>query len=132
MPLTAAEKTARYRRKHPDRIYEYSRSEYHLAYRRRYAKSERGRETARKAAFKYNQANKVKTGARRKLAWAVESGKMERPDTCERCGCQPGVNARGATLIEASHHDYSLPYDVEWLCHLCHRDKDGRLVTPRR
>lgn len=57
----------------------------------------------------------------KKSAWdavyrALRTGRLVRPDACERCDieCRP----------EASHDDYSRQLEVEWLCHRCHTDKD--------
>jgi hypothetical protein len=49
----------------------------------------------------------------KKAAWnavyrALQSGRLVRPGACERCGtaCSP----------QASHDDYAMQLDVEWLC----------------
>lgn len=50
--------------------------------------------------------------ARELLNTAVSTGRIQRPDACEGCGREASVNGH--------HHDYSKPYDVEWLCTTCH------------
>lgn len=45
---------------------------------------------------------------------AVRDGRLMRPNLCERCN-QPGK-------IEAHHHDYSKPLEVEWVCQKCHSE----------
>lgn len=55
--------------------------------------------------------------ARQRFHYAVRSGKMKRPDTCERCGFMSS-NPRD---IHGHHHDYDKPLDVEWLCRPCHQ-----------
>ena len=52
---------------------------------------------------------------RRKLAYAISAGKIERKNVCEECGID--------REIEAHHTDYSKPLDVEWLCVKCHSEK---------
>lgn len=55
-----------------------------------------------------------KQRARWKVQHAVRDGRMTRPTTCEACGSD------GAGLIDAHHEDYARPFDVRWLCRLCH------------
>lgn len=50
--------------------------------------------------------------ARLKIWRAVKAGRMQRPLTCQQCGAH--------RRVQAHHHDYSLPYEVEWLCLICH------------
>lgn len=71
------------------------------------------RETRRR----WRKANPEKGAAHNKVYRAVKSGRLVRPDACERCG--------KAGKVEASHDDYDRPLDVEWLCRPCHRRKDG-------
>jgi Bacillus phage endonuclease len=54
-----------------------------------------------------------KDRARRVLERTLKNGKMKRPDKCSDCGW--------IGKIQAHHHDYSKPLEVEWLCQLCHR-----------
>lgn len=49
---------------------------------------------------------------RMRVGAAVRAGKLEKPDACERCGAK--------TWLDGHHHDYSRPFDVEWLCRACH------------
>lgn len=53
-----------------------------------------------------------KVAAHRAFHAALKSGRIVRPDQCERCGvaCKP----------HGHHDDYSKPLDVRWLCHKCH------------
>jgi hypothetical protein len=44
---------------------------------------------------------------------AIASGRLTRPNRCQRCGNKHPI-------IEAHHDDYSKPLDVEWLCKRCH------------
>jgi len=62
----------------------------------------------------YRRRNPEKTKAQNQLNYAVRMGRIKR-QPCEVCGS--GVH------IHAHHHDYSKPYDVKWLCFLCHKAK---------
>lgn len=59
--------------------------------------------------------------AYRAVRSAVEKGVLVRPETCERCGVVPSPTSDGRVAIQAHHHDYSKPLDVEWICAKCHR-----------
>lgn len=61
--------------------------------------------------------------ARRAVRTALENGLLSRPDTCERCGDRPECMKDGRSSIQAHHHDYNRPLDVQWLCYRCHRDE---------
>lgn len=61
----------------------------------------------------------------RSVRSAIKNGNLVRPESCEKCGENPGTTKVGAPKIQAHHHDYSLPLAVEWLCARCHR-----AVTP--
>lgn len=50
--------------------------------------------------------------AQRRVAYAVEKGRLLRPSACEKCGT--------VGKIEAAHKDYTAPLDVRWLCRSCH------------
>lgn len=51
---------------------------------------------------------------------ALKAGRLHKPETCERCGQEPGRSRDGRLLLQAHHEDYSRPLDVRWLCTLCH------------
>lgn len=63
-----------------------------------------------------------KQSARRALAQAIEEGRVQRPETCSRCG--------SGGRIEGHHEDYDLPLDVEWLCCGCHGAEHRGKPTP--
>lgn len=77
---------------------------------------ERNRDAYKQYREHYKATHPDAYRAGKLLRYAVERGKIKRPLTCGRCG----KNGK----IQASHDDYSRPYDVEWLCALCHRRKD--------
>lgn len=64
-----------------------------------------------------------KDAARHAVARALLNGELVRPETCERCGQDPGRAIGGRAMIEGHHVDYSRPLDVEWLCARCHADE---------
>jgi hypothetical protein len=51
---------------------------------------------------------------------AMRSGRLVRPEGCEDCGTSPARSARGLSLIQAHHDDYTQPLAVRWLCPPCH------------
>lgn len=63
---------------------------------------------------KTNVSKATRIYIRNKLAWAVEAGRIKKPNKCSECG-------RENCFIEAHHHDYSKPYDVRWFCRSCHK-----------
>jgi len=79
---------------------------------RRTRKSDPEKIRKREREYKRKRPQGKKHKVRRKLDWAVESGRMIRPEKCGECG--------GGGRIEAHHRDYDLPYEVEWLCTGCH------------
>jgi len=48
-----------------------------------------------------------------RVGLAIESGELERPDRCERCGYE--------CEVEAHHEDYGDPLKVIFLCPRCHK-----------
>lgn len=56
---------------------------------------------------------KMMMDACNKLWRAIRAGKIIRGTVCQQCG--------GSQRIEASHEDYSKPFEVSWLCTSCHR-----------
>ena len=74
------------------------------------------REKSRKWKSRYPERRK----AHSLVQGAIRKGLLTRPDRCDRCG-------QTHELIEAHHHDYSKPLDVEWLCPHCHARAHGRV-----
>lgn len=62
---------------------------------------------------------------------ALEKGHLIRPDSCQRCNAPNTPCSDGRSRIQAHHHDYSKPLDVEWICAACHR-RDTPLPTQPR
>lgn len=54
-----------------------------------------------------------KVKARAAIRNAVQAGKVIKPHACEGCGDT-------LHLLHAHHEDYAKPFDVQWLCSICH------------
>lgn len=63
-----------------------------------------------------------KRAAYKAVRSAIKSGALIRPTECTRCGESPSTTD-GRAAIQAHHHDYSKPLDVEWICAKCHRSE---------
>lgn len=65
-----------------------------------------------KARRNYRKNHHEKCIAHDRLAYALETGKIKRPDKCSLCGvsCTP----------QGHHYDYSKALEVIWLCSKCH------------
>ena len=55
-----------------------------------------------------------KRAARQFLSSYIRSGKIVKPDTCDKC-LKTG-------RVEGHHDDYTKPLEVKWLCKRCHTD----------
>ena len=60
--------------------------------------------------FRKNNPDKYK--AHTSVAFAVKSGKLVKPESCQSCGC--------FGIIHGHHDDYAKPLEVMWLCVPCH------------
>ena len=81
----------------PSRALEVHRSAYRAASRRRWR----------------DPIERAKKLARRRVQKAVAAGKIQK-QPCAECG----------TLdVQAHHRDYANPFDIMWLCKVCHRKK---------
>ena len=79
---------------------------------KKYLNTEHGRKKANERTSKWEKENPEKRRIHDRTMYAVETGKIIRPDECSKClkKCKP----------HAHHEDYSKPYDVIWLCSRCH------------
>lgn len=57
----------------------------------------------------------AKNQARRALTNAVRDGRVSKPDRCQRCRQETPRHR-----LHGHHHDYTKPFDVTWLCSICH------------
>jgi len=91
----------------------------------KYLKTDRGKSKASKTNKKYRRTQKYKDAINKhrnkfperraaniKIANALSTGKIARPNQCSICNnhCIP----------QGHHPDYSKPLDVVWVCHNCH------------
>ena len=85
--------------------------------RKKYLSSDSGKKKTNERIKRYRNKNKHKESARRKVRYAIRTGKMSR-DPCEVCG-DPKSHAH--------HDDYSKPLNVRFLCQKHHYEvhKDG-------
>lgn len=89
---------------------------------RHYAHTEPGRQVMFKKDTRKKIVEPDKQDARNKLRNAVRLGKIEKPNTCDRCQTSD-------SLIEGHHADYSKPFEVDWLCSRCHHAAHKHLVA---
>jgi hypothetical protein len=117
-----------WRRANPESVNEFGRRYYERhtekerARNRRYSDQHPDKVLAR--AERAHERHPEKRRARNAVTRAVTAGRLTRPSECERCG-SPGKPYRdGRASIQAHHHDYGKPLDVEWLCPDCHKIAD--------
>lgn len=89
-----------------------------LEYYRQYDR-DRSKTESRKAQYAEKQrrkraASKQYDKAHNATKRAIESGKIIRPDACERCGGTP---------VQAHHDDHYKVFDIMWLCPVCHAQR---------
>lgn len=81
-----------------------------------YAKTPEGKEAIKRFKQEWIRKNPEKRAAHVILGNAIRSGRVEKPDSCSRCGMQPFKSRH----LHGHHHDYARPLDVEWICVWCH------------
>jgi len=73
-----------------------------------------------------NDSPEVKA-AKNKVVNSLKSGKIKKPDKCDKCGAK--------TPLEAHHHkgyDEEHQLDVQWLCISCHKAADVKLRAEKK
>ncbi len=88
-----------------------------LEHNREYSHTERARELKVVSAHRMMEKYPERYQARNTARNALKSGKLVR-QPCEVCE-EPKT--------EMHHDNYSMPLEVRWLCHLHHRELEGRL-----
>jgi hypothetical protein len=102
------------------------RQNYHerIDYYHRYEWTRQQRPERKLAKLIYQSTHRAKHPdkyqARSAVGNAIKQGKLI-PQPCQNCGATQNV--------EAHHHNYSRPLDVDWLCFTCHREEHEQTVT---
>lgn len=84
-------------------------------------------ESKRRATIAWANKHAEQKKAQTAVHNAVRDGRLLKPSTCSKCGA--------IGKIEGHHHDYSKPFDVEWLCKKCHGQtwrKPRLKIEPRK
>jgi hypothetical protein len=79
---------------------------------KRYMQTEKGKARHHETTRQYEQNNKEKISAQRKVRAAVNSGRLVRSLRCEICNKE--------TKTHGHHEDYKKPLEVIWMCSKCH------------
>lgn len=110
-------RVAIHRQKNIEKIKEYDRNRPNKADRyktnRKYHKE--NAEKCKQYQKKWRRENRKKVNAEGKALRAIKTGKLLKPDKCEKCGA--------ITNLEAHHPDYSQPLKVQFLCMNCHKSE---------
>ncbi len=78
-----------------------------------------------KHSGKKGKRDKVKERARCNLRYAVSTGKIKKPNTCQNCN----GHFDDIKKIQGHHHrGYERQYDVIWLCNFCHSRIEAGIV----
>ena len=113
--LCVRSRVAKYAEDHSDyyKSYEQKRAmlPQRVEARKRYAKTEQGKQAIQRAQKKYKQNYPMRDFARNAVNNALRDGKIQKLP-CFICG----------EIAEAHHPDYSRPLDVMWLCNSHHRE----------
>lgn len=83
-----------------------------------YQVSDAGKAAMRRASAKWLKANPEKRVAQVALNNAIRDGRVVKPSACQKCG--------QVRKLQAHHHDYTTPLEVDWLCIPCHRTHHPR------
>jgi hypothetical protein len=103
--------------KHPNHKKTPARRIINLLAGRKYREKNREKERLRCLLYSRTKRKKkvrdpIKEKCRATTRNAVAAGKFSKPSTCDDCGTN--------RIIHAHHNDYSKPFEVDWLCSICH------------
>lgn len=83
-------------------------------YRQWYAENGRARnEHYQEGILEWQEEHPDRVRACEIISYAVKTGKINKPESCETC--------HRITRLSAHHKDYSEPLEVVWLCSSCHK-----------
>ena len=101
--------------KRDNKVYRDRKREYQAEYYKKWY-AERGRKRKDDYAdviylWKKNHPDAIK--ARNRVCYAIRTGKLDRPLICSICGRQGKISAH--------HNNYSIPFEICWVCSSCHK-----------
>jgi hypothetical protein len=91
-----------------------------LAIKRRYSSDPKIAARERERIETFRKANPELGRAHANLFYAVKTGKVKKPKSCQRCGKIPPRAKDGRSKLQGHHPDHSKPLEVVWLCSFCH------------
>ncbi len=107
-----------HREQNLDKVREYDKKRASLPHRvearKKYAKTEKGKESHLKSIQKYREKFPMVRAAHIIVGNAIRDGRLIVSDLCSVCNSQDNVHAH--------HDDYTKPYDIRALCAKCHTD----------
>lgn len=129
-PEKKREAQRRWSKNNPEKVAQYRvrHLEAHNRFNRRWRETHRDYMREQKQRWRWANPEKVRamytrhperTKARRQLNNAVRDGRLIRLSQCQWPGCE-------CTKVEAHHHDYTKPFDVQWLCRPHHQLVDAQ------
>lgn len=80
-----------------------------------YQKTENGKQSIVRSKMKYRITYPDRIFARTCVGNAVRDGKLIKPIKCSTCN-------KDRTRIHGHHDDYSKPFEVTWMCAICHKE----------
>ncbi len=72
----------------------------------------------------FRKHNPLKYATHILLSNAVRSGKVKKPNKCQKCGAK--------SMIHGHHEDYNKPLEVLWLCVVCHKKRHKEIKNGQR
>ena len=94
-----------------DKIRQYDRDRGKLPHRK---------ESTVKHSKRFSKMHPLSNSAHNRVARALKSGVLKRPDKCSSC--------EKVGKVVGHHHDYKEPLNVVWLCQPCHKQLHRDLI----